>query len=251
MTSGAGIPILMYHSVSDEGPGPIALPTASFREQLAVLVDSGARGISVSDYVAARRDNRALAPGAVVLTFDDGYRDFADVVFPLLPDGWRCTVFLPVAPIDGDRPSHFGDGYPRPLLTWRMVEDLAIRGVEFGAHSMTHRDLTRLTPEAAREEIALSGQRIRERAGCRVEGFAAPFGRATQALRDEMKRHYAWSVGTTMRRASERSDLFDLPRIEMWYFRDARRWRSYVSRGWTPYFALRQTVRSIKNFVIG
>ena len=247
MSRPSGIPILMYHSVSDDGPGPVSLHPTTFREQLSVLADAGAHGVSVSECVAALRGGRALAPGTVVLTFDDGYRDFADVVFPLLQDkGWRGTVFVPAVPVDSGRAWDCGDGHPRPLMTWRTIEQLAAQGVEFGAHSMTHRDLTQLSPEAVREEIVLSRQRIHERTGCVVDGFAPPFGRSTPEIRDELKRHVAWSVGTRMSRADEHSDVFDLPRLEMWYFRGARRWRRYVEQGWTPYFALRQAMRAAK-----
>jgi peptidoglycan/xylan/chitin deacetylase (PgdA/CDA1 family) len=236
----------MYHSVSADGPGPVSITPEVFKDQLAVLADAGGRGVSVSDYVNARRSNLMLPPGTVVLTFDDGYRDFAEVVRPSLPEGWRCTVFLPVEPIDHGRPWDCGDGHPRPLLTWRTIRELADTGIEFGAHSMTHSDLTRLTPGSARDEVALSGARIRERTGHPVEGFAPPFGRITPALRNEVSKRYAWCVGTTMSRAGPTSNLFDLPRLEMWYFRDVRRWRRYVQRGWTPYFALRKAMRAVR-----
>jgi hypothetical protein len=48
-----------------------------------------------------------------------------------------------------------------------------------------------------------------------------------------------------MNAADQHSDLFDLPRIEMWYFRNIERWRRYVSQGWTPYFALRRALRAV------
>lgn len=247
MSEASGVPILMYHSISNEGPGPVALRPATFRDQMSVLADAGASGISVSDYFAARTAGRAPARNAVVLTFDDGYHDFRETAFPeLQARAWRCTVFLPATPIDDEVLWHGGDEFARPLLAWRDVEELSRSGVEFGAHSMTHRDLTTLPLEAAIKEIVRSGQRIRERAGCRVEGFAPPFGRSTPAIREQLTRHYRWSVGTTMARAGDRSDVFDLPRIEMWYFRQIRRWRRYVARGWTPYFELRRTMRAIR-----
>jgi uncharacterized protein YjhX (UPF0386 family) len=49
-----------------------------------------------------------------------------------------------------------------------------------------------------------------------------------------------------MQRAGATADLFDLPRVEMWVFRELGRWRSFVSRGWTPYFAMRAAVRAVR-----
>jgi peptidoglycan/xylan/chitin deacetylase (PgdA/CDA1 family) len=237
----------MYHSVSDEGPGPVSLPPAIFREQLAILADGGAQGVALSDYVAARRAGRPLPSGTTVLTFDDAYRDFGDIVFPLLEKyGWRATVFVPILPIDQGRPWDCGDGYPRPLLTWPVIDALAAAGVELAAHSMSHQDLTCLGPEATRAEIEGSGRRLRERTGRAVEGFAPPLGRTTPAIRREVARHFRWAAGTKMGRAREGSDPFDLPRIEMWYFRSARRLRRYARWGWTPYFAMRAAMRAAR-----
>lgn len=240
------IPILMYHSVADEGPGPVSLKPDTFRDQLAVLSDAGARGITLSEYVTAHRANHALPRGSVVLTFDDAYRDFEEDVFPQLEAyGWRATVFVPILPVDDDRPWDCGDGHARPLMTWQAIGELASRGIEFAAHSMSHTDLTALDAADAREEIVASGERLYERTGRVAEGFAPPRGRLTPALRREISMHYGWCAGTRMNAADQHSDLFDLPRIEMWYFRNIERWRRYVSQGWTPYFALRRALRAV------
>jgi peptidoglycan/xylan/chitin deacetylase (PgdA/CDA1 family) len=135
----------------------------------------------------------------------------------------------------------------RSLLTWDMVGELSALGVEFAAHSLTHPDLTSLPPQDARAEIKASGRILADRIGRKVEGFAAPYGRITPALLGEVRRSYSWAVGTRMARARETSDLFDLPRIEMWYFQDTARWRRYVERGWTPYFELRRLLRRVKH----
>jgi peptidoglycan/xylan/chitin deacetylase (PgdA/CDA1 family) len=119
-------------------------------------------------------------------------------------------------------------------------------GVELGGHSLSHADLTRIDREVAVREIAGARTRLEERTGARVRGFAPPYGKSTPDLRDEIARHYQWSVGTRMQRAGATADLFDLPRVEMWVFRELGRWRSFVSRGWTPYFAMRAAVRAVR-----
>jgi peptidoglycan/xylan/chitin deacetylase (PgdA/CDA1 family) len=191
-----------------------------------------------------------LPSGTVVLTFDDAYRDFADHAMPELDRrGWRATVFVPVLPVDADRPWDCGDGHRRALLSWQTIAELAARGIEMGAHSMSHADLTRLPVEEAEREIVLSRDRVQMAIGGSVTGFAAPFGRITRTLRAGLPAHFVWSVSARMARAGLHSDLFDLPRIEMWYFRRLSRWRRYVARGWTPYFGLRATLRAVKEIV--
>ncbi len=243
------MPILMYHSVSAERLGPLAISPQIFRDQLAVLADAGATSVSVSDLVASRRAGVGLPPGAVALTFDDGYLDFAETAFPLLEErGWRATVFLVSGLIDRGEPMATPHG-SRRLMTWPLVSELAGAGVSFGAHSLSHPDLTTISHEEAGREVAESGAMIRERAGVAVEGFCPPFGRSTDAIRAEIARHYRWSVGTTMGRVDTASDVYDLPRIEMWYFRNVARWRRYIERGWTPYFGLRRALRALREAV--
>lgn len=243
------VPILMYHSIADAGPGPVSLRPKVFSDQLAVLADAGARGITLSDYIAAHRSHRPIPKGAVVLTFDDGYRDFGEDVLPRLEEyGWAATVFVPVLPVDANRPWDCGDGYLRPLMTWDTINSLASRNIEVAAHSMSHVDLTRLGPEEARHEIVSSGARLQERTGRTIQGFAPPRGRMTPRIRSEVSQHYRWCAGTRMNPADEQSDVFDLPRVEMWYFRNIRRWRQFVAEGWTPYFAFRRTLRALNSW---
>ena len=214
-----------------------------------MLADAGATSVSVSDLVASRRAGVPLPPGAVALTFDDGYLDFAETAFPALDErGWRATVFLVSGLIDRGEPMATPHG-SRRLMTWPLVSELARAGVAFGAHSLSHPDLTALPLEEVRREVAALGRAIRERAGVDVEGFAPPFGRSTDAIRAEIARHYRWSVGTGMGRVDAASDVYDLPRIEMWYFRNLARWRRYVERGWTPYFGLRRALRALREAV--
>jgi peptidoglycan/xylan/chitin deacetylase (PgdA/CDA1 family) len=61
-------------------------------------------------------------------------------------------------------------------LSWTQVRELAARGVQFGAHSVTHPILSSLDAEECREEIAGSGRRIREETSGWVPLFSYPNG---------------------------------------------------------------------------
>ena len=88
-----------------------------------------------------------------------------------------------------------------------------------------------------------SGRMLSERAGLHVAGFAPPFGRMTRQVRDVVRRHYRWCVGTTLNVADDEDDVFDLPRVEMWYFRNPHRLQRLVTRGRSPYFQWRRALR--------
>ncbi len=238
----SSINIVMFHSISD-GEGPVCIPPAVFREQLCVLAGCGFRGVPLRDYVAWRRGELELHQPFAVLTFDDGYQDFAAVAFPeLQARGWSSTVFLPGGKIG--QTSDWPDARHRAcLMEWRTVADLAKSGVEFGAHGMTHTDLTRLPVDSTDFEILDSRRTIEDHTAVRVVSFAPPYGRSNGRLRNQIARHYLASAGTTLGRATSESDPFDLPRIEMWYFRDIKRWRYYVERGSSGYYSVRRLMR--------
>jgi hypothetical protein len=79
-----------------------------------------------------------------------------------------------------------------------------------------------------------------------VTSFAPPYGKTNAAIRAEIRQHYRVAVGTTLARARHTSDVYNLPRIEMWYFRDPRRWRAYLEGRAEGYFFLRQALRHIR-----
>jgi peptidoglycan/xylan/chitin deacetylase (PgdA/CDA1 family) len=242
----------MYHSVS-EGAGPTCIPAETFRGQMAALAACGYRAVTLRELVPCFRGGPWPADRVVALTFDDGFQDFATVAAPELgARGWSATVFLPAAKVSGAADwEGAGGSRSRPLLSWGQVRELAAVGVEFGAHGLRHADLTALPPEDAREEVAGSKRRIEDEVGRPVVSFAAPYGRTTPAVRAEVGRHFQAAVGTALGAAGPASDPYDLPRLEMWYFRNPRRWRAYLEGGARGYFLLRQVLRRVRGLVRG
>jgi peptidoglycan/xylan/chitin deacetylase (PgdA/CDA1 family) len=242
------VSILMYHSIS-EGVGPTCIAPTIFRWQMAALADCGYHVIALTDLAAWARGDHELPERSVVITFDDGYEDFATVAFPELQTrGWTATVFLPAGMLGGNADWETQTNGPpqRPLMSWKTVAELARRGIDFGGHGVTHADLTSLPLEAARDEIVNSKRGIEACAGCHVTCFAPPYGRLNTAVRAEVSKLYLAAVGTTMARTRRTSDVYNLPRIEMWYFRDERRWRAYLQGGAKGYFLYRQALRRLR-----
>jgi peptidoglycan/xylan/chitin deacetylase (PgdA/CDA1 family) len=66
---------------------------------------------------------------------------------------------------------------PRLMLSWEEVSEMSRDGVEFGAHTVTHPVLSKLTVEEARREISGSKRTIDEVLEEAVTTFAYPVGR--------------------------------------------------------------------------
>jgi len=221
--SSAGIPILMYHSISEAKEGDrrpyFRTRTAPrvFRQQVRFLWQHGYRAISLSDALREFRSGGTTSTRYVVLTFDDGYADFYTEAYPVLREyGYTATVFLATAYI-GDEPKQF-DG--AACLTWSQVGDLHRAGVEFGSHTVTHPQLADLTPAGVERELRASKAVIEGRIGAEVASFAYPFAFPAhrpgfrQVLHCQLSdAGYLTGVCTTVGTATGRSHPFFLERL--------------------------------------
>jgi peptidoglycan/xylan/chitin deacetylase (PgdA/CDA1 family) len=158
--------MLVYHRVG-AGAREIDLTRGSFARQLASLASSG--GVrSLDDALGDER-------GGVVLTFDDGYRDFHDHVLPLLEEHrMPAVLYLATSLVAGDRAA----ADPSPdSLTWDMLRDAASTGlVTVGSHTHRHADLSGASEEQAEDEMRRSKDLIEHHLRVPCRHFAYPWG---------------------------------------------------------------------------
>jgi peptidoglycan/xylan/chitin deacetylase (PgdA/CDA1 family) len=170
----------MYHHLDEEQPsGEFSLAAAEFRRQMHWLARRGFTTLTF-DSLFAVLDGAASCPARpVMITFDDGYRSFADVAAPALAaHGMTATVFLVAGEIGGrNRWDEGRDIEPRPLMDATAIESIISRGFEIGVHGWRHRDLTGCSPAAAVEETAAAGESLRRRFNVAADVFAYPYGR--------------------------------------------------------------------------
>lgn len=176
---GRTLRVLMYHKVNDHWPNPITVPTAVFAEQMALLGELGYTLVSLAEVRDHYLDGASLPPKAVLITFDDGYRDNLENAFPILREhGYPAVIFVPIGYLDPDaRPlpheeSLFRMGVRNSTLDWDQLAELELGGVRIESHGIGHRRLAELDPDEALREIALSRLRLEECLGREVEAYA-------------------------------------------------------------------------------
>ncbi|MFG6525797.1 polysaccharide deacetylase family protein [Sulfitobacter sp. M23508] len=237
--------ILMYHSISD-APGPTSIAPEVFKAQMQALADSGLPVVT-PDALA-----NPPAPRVVIISFDDGFEDFADTAWPILRDHGFCPIVYLPSGLMGGSDSWAGGNIPaRPLMGWDKVEALAAEGVCFGAHSVTHPDLTTLDALMLEEEVSGSGQDIAARLGQPTRHFAPPYGASNSSVLRQTAQHYDTSVGTRLGVAKAGDDMHDLPRLEMFYFNNIARWKAHLAGRGGPYLTARRAMRGIRAMVRG
>jgi peptidoglycan/xylan/chitin deacetylase (PgdA/CDA1 family) len=165
---------------------------------MSYLKQRGLRGVSV------RSLQRAVVAGdaadLVGITFDDGYKDFLHVAVPVLEGlGFTATVFA-VGGMLGKENDWEHDWTPRPRLMLLDAEDLrevSRRGMEVGAHSVSHVKLTSLGPEKLEEEVKGSRRLLSEVLDEEVQTFSYPYGDFDSAVLEAVRRAgYAYACAT-------------------------------------------------------
>ncbi len=177
--------VLMYHKINDVPGNPATVPTRIFAEQMALLGKLGYVPVSLD----AVRDHyllgAGLPPRAVLITFDDGYRDNLENAVPVLRrHGYPAVLFVPIGFLDDAQPLPHEEslrllGIRNETLDWDELQEVEQGGVRVESHGIGHRPLSDLEPAEATREIALSKLRLEERLGREVEAFA--FVKGSQA----------------------------------------------------------------------
>jgi peptidoglycan/xylan/chitin deacetylase (PgdA/CDA1 family) len=179
------IAILCYHRVV---PAPfntkhgICVEVQNFKRQMKLIASKGYRTISIDMLTDSLKEETQLPQKSIIITFDDGYQDNYLYAFPILKEyNFTATIYLVSGHI-GD--TNQWDSCPQEegikLLSIAEIKEMADYGISFGAHTVTHPHLTRLSEDKAFYEIAQSKKDIEGIIGQKVTSFCYPYGEFSQ-----------------------------------------------------------------------
>jgi peptidoglycan/xylan/chitin deacetylase (PgdA/CDA1 family) len=214
------IPVLMYHSVSDEGPAALArfrLTPAAFHSQMAWLRANGFHAIRSEQLEWFIANRQPFVGRPVLITFDDGFQNFADHAWPILrANDLTAEVFLVTDLVGASALWDADSGPPTQLMDAGTVRRLAAEGAFFGSHLATHRAIDGLSSSDLASELLRSRMFIERWVGRPTTAFAAPFSVTDRRL-GRLAKECGYQIGFGGRHgpADLDCDLIDLPRIEI------------------------------------
>jgi len=230
--------ILGYHLVEGHTGLAIDLPQNRFVEHLRVLSER-TTVISLRDLIRDLRARSALRNGLpsagedptktagrprVVLTFDDAFLNFYEVILPLLTErALPASVFVPPGFVNGDgnHPLYRTRFRDVRAMSWDQLRETADAGIEIGSHTYRHTNLTRISAPDLLNELKRSQDEIERRLGVRPVCVCYPEGFVSAAVVKTAARFYEAGVvsgGRPVRlvgplRSPGVDDLMRLPRL--------------------------------------
>ena len=206
------VPILMYHHVMDAkaakeiGSQNLNVPPDVFREQMDYLIGKGYNVIGLEEMIRGLKNN-SLPLKPIVLTFDDGYRDFFDSAYGILRErNLKATVFVISQFVGGER-----------YLEWWQIREMVNGGlVTIGDHTLNHQVVSKLSLEEERNQIVSAKNILEQYVERTINIFAYPFGSANQTAKDILRENnFLGAVITTSSNPACAGLPYEIPRIRI------------------------------------
>ncbi len=231
-----------------------------------MTVSEALRHLDISE--SSGPTQRPESKKSVVITFDDGFRNFYTHAFPILQEfGLSATMFLPTVFINREASSrttgnsapekraHTFDG--KTFLTWPEVRELRRAGIEMGSHTVNHPRLVDLSWPEIELEIRNSKLEIETELGEPITTFAYPFAFPqsnepfVRTFKSNLKRAgYDCCVTTEVGRARPGNDPYRLKRLPVNSCDDVRLFRSKLEGDYDWLGRPQSAVKTLKHWCL-
>ncbi len=190
------IPILMYHKVLLEPSNSkhrIFVTVDTFKAHLSHIRKEGLTPINFKQYEAWKKGELPqtwMPKRPIILTFDDGYLDNYTNAWPLLKQyGYTAVIYALGDPDLDHNKWDVEKGEPRePLMSIDQKREMANAGIEFGAHTMRHLDLTTVSAKALHYELNEAKSQLEHDLGHDVISFAYPYGSINPSVEHQTRK---------------------------------------------------------------
>ena len=216
---GVRIPILMYHGVTDNTWGftELFVSPSDMEQQIQYLVENGYDTITFEDWSHLEDFDKP-----VMLTFDDGYLDNYEELFPILKKyNVKATIFAITAAVDTDSRT----------MTSAQTKEMADSGlVSIQSHTFSHPFLSECTEAELHEQMLWSKIQVAQMTGYEPFVLCYPSGDSNELVPQIAREYYSFGINMGGGLYTTGEDYFQIDRY-------------YVSR----YTALSAFIEMVEN----
>lgn len=166
-----GIPVLMYHSVSNDKPtdklASLRITMDSFLQQMEYLKNNNFTTLTLDELKDFIISNKQVPEKSVVLTFDDGYEDNYTNVYPILKKyGFKATIFIETSSVDNNK----------NMLTSAQLVELQQNGIDIESETAQDDKLASLSSVNQLKSMQNSKQYLEKLLNKTVNYISYPYG---------------------------------------------------------------------------
>lgn len=211
------LPVLLYHRIVNKqsviGKHKVYVWEKDFERQMQYLKDNGYKTITFYDL---QKDPEMDLTKKIIITFDDGYLDNYELLFPILKKhDFKAVIYL-VTKIDHNA---WGvkEGEPRVnMMSAAQAKEMSDYGIEMGGHTQHHVDLLRHSSTEQMSEIKGSKEDVEKITGKPAISFAYPFGGINEDIKRITKEAgFDYAVSTNTGPKEFGKDWMQIRRIEV------------------------------------
>lgn len=189
------VPILMYHHIEPlaqgkkEGHAQLTVDSGIFETQMSYLKTRGYNTITLEQLTQSLVSRSPLPGKSIVLTFDDGYSDAYNFVYPILKKyNFSGGFMLPTGLLNNP-------GY----MNWDQIKEMSSNGlISFYNHTWSHVALGNSTKKKIDFELDTSSQQMRDHLGKMNSVFAYPYGSFSSLAIGELQSRGFTAAVTTL-----------------------------------------------------
>lgn len=206
------VPIAMYHSVTPDATfaNRLTVSAETFERQMRFLKTHHYNVLSLEELAGLIKEKKKIPPRAIVITFDDGYKNNFTYAFPILKKyKLKATMFIiinEVGRVQNDR------------LSWDQIKAMRDSGlIFFGSHALGPDPLVKIKSEdSLKKEIFNSKKILEAKLGRQINAFSYPEGRFNDKIRQlVIAGGYKVAVATNPGKNYPDDDVFALKRLRI------------------------------------
>lgn len=169
-----GLPVLLYHKISQSEINELTVSISEFENQIKYLKENSYNPVTLNQLIDNIYSDIHLSVNPVLITFDDGYKNNIEFALPVLKKyNFKASIFLPVSFIGK---TNLWDEGNEKLLDIEEIKKLHNDTLEFGLHSYSHKNFKNITSEEIKQEISKCISTLKNSGIKFTPAFAYPYG---------------------------------------------------------------------------
>lgn len=203
-----GVPVLNYHRVDSGIRHSLVVPPEEFKKQMQYLHDKGYHSITMDELYDYVTKGTELPDKPILITFDDGYIDNYQHAMPILKEyNMKAVMFMITGSIGENR-----------FVNLEQLKEMQSNGIDIQSHTVTHKDLRKMSLQQARDELISSKAVLEDRMQHSVRYIAYPGGFTNKDI-DTIAEESGYRMAFNVKAGNVEpgQDLFNLPRQAVFF----------------------------------